>query len=336
MVTDATPTPVALIPADIASPDGALSLDVATFLADPLLHGAWLWQANCVRCHGEYGADRVGEVLKPKALRDKITGADKQGCATAWALTKGGPLSLAEIKDLVAYIGAWEEAGAPPDLAPLLPIPAPTSRPTPTPVTTRQATVVTPIPSHDPGLVAALQESPVYEGAWLYAENCVICHLGYSSARQAALNDDATILDLVTHGKPATSMPAFGMLVGGQLRRAQIDSIIAYMRAWEDFGREPELPQEIAAELARRTTIAASLPTVAGAPASLAPPAAPRVVASAIAPPAPSRSAGADPGLWRIFLMLAAIGATTGVGIFAFAVVCTAIVPPKRPPDDRG
>lgn len=326
--TPSAPTPTAPAPTP----------DFGAFFNDPVLHGAWLWQANCVRCHGDYADDRVGEDLKPKELQGKISGADRNGCDVDWAITKGGPLAIAEIKDIGAYIAAWEDHGRAPDLAPLLPIPAPTARPTPTSNATPQAIVATVTPSVDTAIAALLKQDPVYEGAWLYAENCVVCHLSYESARQAALNDDATVHGLITNGKMGTSMPAFGLLVGGTLRRAQIDAIVTYMRTWENLGGPPELPGPIAEEMAKRTSIALAMPTLVGAPPSFAPtpvpaPASAQTVSSA----APNPGERADSGLWGIFVLLSAMGALMGAGLFVGAMVCTAILPPKRPPiDPRG
>ncbi len=323
--TATAPAPTATAPAATAT---AQTIDVAVFMADPVLHGAWLWQANCVRCHGQYGDERVGDGLKKKELVDKIADGGRESCAVAWSITNGGPLSIAEIKDIAAYIGAWEEVRTEPNLAPLLPIPQPTARPAPTMAATPARVLPTATPSINADIAAALALSPVYEGAWLYAQNCVICHLGYESARQSSTLDDEQVRALITNGKVASIMPKFGLLNGGNLRRAQVDAIVAYMRTWEELGGAPELPPIIAAELAQRTQIALAMPTMVGAPPAftVAPAPARAVQAQSVG----SAGSAQYDGLWDIFMLLTAMAVVGGAGLFLAAVACTAINPPKR------
>jgi mono/diheme cytochrome c family protein len=317
----------AVATAEESIPAPTPTIDLGAVFVEPVLHGAWLWQANCVRCHGAYGEDRVGEELKQKDLSDKISGADSPGCSIDWALARGGPLTIAEIRDIAAYIEVWEEGGREPDLAPLLPVPPPTLRPTATLDATSEPPQATPTPAIDPAIAALLAESPIYAGAWLYAENCVICHLGYERARQSSTLDDATVRSAIANGKVATIMPKFGILNGGNLRSAQVDAIVTYMRTWENLGREPDLPAPIAEHLAQRATIAEALPTMVGAPLSFAPTATP----TAAALQANTSRTGASNDQLRVFLMLTAMGLVAGAGLFVGAVACTAIHPPKPP-----
>jgi mono/diheme cytochrome c family protein len=303
--TATAPAPTATAPAATAT---AQTIDVAVFMADPVLHGAWLWQANCVRCHGQYGDERVGDGLKKKELVDKIADGGRESCAVAWSITNGGPLSIAEIKDIAAYIGAWEEVRTEPNLAPLLPIPQPTARPAPTMAATPARVLPTATPSINADIAAALALSPVYE-----------------SARQSSTLDDEQVRALITNGKVASIMPKFGLLNGGNLRRAQVDAIVAYMRTWEELGGAPELPPIIAAELAQRTQIALAMPTMVGAPPAF-------TVAPAPARAVQAQSVGSAQydGLWDIFMLLTAMAVVGGAGLFLAAVACTAINPPKR------
>ena len=320
-------TPAATISA--ASVASTPTLYLSQLFSEPVMHGAWLWQANCVRCHGQYGEDRVGAELKNKELQDKISGSDRKGCSLSWSITRGGPLSIAEIRNIVAYVKAWEKKGAEPSLAPMLPIPAHTRRPTLTSTATPEIASATPAPTIDPALAALLAQDPVYEGAWLYAENCVICHLGYDRARQASTVDDETMRGLITNGKVASPMPRFGILNGGNLKRAQVNAIVVYMRTWEELGRNPDLPAPIAQHLAERTTIALTMPTPVGVPPAYA---SASVTSQAVASRAatPTTRAGSGDGLWAIFVLLSAIGVVGGAGLFLGAVACTAIHPPKR------
>ena len=74
----------------------------------------------------------------------------------------------------------------------------------------------------------------------LYGSNCAGCHgangqngsaMNLANPTYQALVDDATLRDTISNGENGTLMPAFGAKRGGTLTEAQIDAIVAGMRA---------------------------------------------------------------------------------------------------------
>ena len=76
-------------------------------------------------------------------------------------------------------------------------------------------------------------------GAELYAQNCTWCHgtEGQGARRFPALNvqsfltdtSDPAMAQIITHGVPGTSMPAWG----DRLTDVQIQAIVGFIRSWE-------------------------------------------------------------------------------------------------------
>ncbi len=209
---------------------------------DPLVLGAWLWEGNCVRCHGPYKRERVGKDTRAEELEAAI---EDDGCKISWGREHGGPLKSREIKAVAAYILAWEEAGGPPDLPELPPQPTPTPSPTPT-LSTGPAATPTPTPAPDPmtdrvRLIVAASE--VAWGAWLYTQNCYRCHLGYEEARQGASLSLDRVKDAIENGKIGTQMDPFSRKKGGQLKSREIEAIVLYIQAWEMLDAQPALAE---------------------------------------------------------------------------------------------
>ena len=82
----------------------------------------------------------------------------------------------------------------------------------------------------------------------LFSQNCAGCHglegkggaaIALSNPEYLALADDATILQVVSHGRPGTSMPAFAKSAGGMLTDKQVSVIVAGMR--ENWGHATTL-----------------------------------------------------------------------------------------------
>ena len=74
----------------------------------------------------------------------------------------------------------------------------------------------------------------------LYGSNCAGCHgangqngsaMNLANPTYQALVDDATIREIISNGEAGTLMPAFNKKQGGQLTDAQIDAVVAGMRA---------------------------------------------------------------------------------------------------------
>jgi cytochrome c oxidase cbb3-type subunit III len=73
----------------------------------------------------------------------------------------------------------------------------------------------------------------------LFSKNCTGCHgvegkgsvaIALSNPEYLALADDATILQVVSHGRPGTPMPAFAKTAGGMLTDKQVSVIVAGIR----------------------------------------------------------------------------------------------------------
>ncbi len=236
---------VLAMPADVRAQDAPADL-----LADPVVRGAWLYEGNCVRCHGAYAEARLGEDKTSKTIKAEISGEDRQGCNINWSISRGGSLSVKEIGALVSFIEAWEEQGG--DLMlPLLP-PQPTPTPAPTPTSTvaasgdaailATAAPPTPLP---PDLMLALDSNPIARGAWLYAQNCFRCHQDYAIGRMGIGLDRDRIERTIQGGKTGSNMPAFAINQGGTLRATEIKLIVTYIEAFERLGAAPALPDAV-------------------------------------------------------------------------------------------
>jgi mono/diheme cytochrome c family protein len=83
----------------------------------------------------------------------------------------------------------------------------------------------------------------------LYAANCAGCHgargqggaaLGLASPGYLAIVPDAAIRQVIASGRPRTAMPAFAQSAGGMLTDAQVDALVAGIRAWAPAGVQPD------------------------------------------------------------------------------------------------
>lgn len=317
-------------------PAQAQSQPVDAVLEDPVTMGAWLYGGNCSRCHGPYGDDRFAKGLTAKELKEKIAGSKRSTCTIQWALAKGGPLASKQIDAVVAYLSAWEKAGAAPALPPLPPYPTATPQPTPTaapdttPAPTTQAVAalggeLAANSISDPILQETLAQSPVYAGAYLYSQNCYRCHFNYDRARMGSTLTMEVIQKTITNGKAATSMPAFGFTNGGPLKRRDIDAVVAFISAWETAGAPPPLPDHLAAEINRiAPPVAASVTSPASAEAAALAAAA---AAPAAVPAAPQRERGnvetnrATISLWLHNGLVLGLYCTLGVPVLFVLVI---------------
>jgi cytochrome c oxidase cbb3-type subunit 3 len=75
----------------------------------------------------------------------------------------------------------------------------------------------------------------------LYAENCAGCHgtegrgsaaLGLSNPVYLAIADDATLRQVITHGRRGTAMSAFARSAGGMLTDRQVEVLVTGIRGW--------------------------------------------------------------------------------------------------------
>lgn len=215
--------------------------------ADPVVYGAWLYEGNCVRCHGAYERERIGRAKTREVLTREI---EADGCEVRWGRRYGGPMTSKEIRALVAYIMAWEEQGASPITGPLPP------QPTATPTPTRLAAQAQPTPTSTAAFARVMMDARIKHiaqgnalayGAWLYTQYCHRCHQSYGETRQGRGKREADLLHVIQNGKTSTQMKPFARTKGGPLNNREIAAIVFYIMAWERLGSQPALPAEVLA-----------------------------------------------------------------------------------------
>jgi cbb3-type cytochrome c oxidase subunit III len=172
--------------------------------------GQALFKKNCTLCHGDNGEGTEGR----PALNDKSflasandetifsvvsSGIPNTGMP-AWNQAHGGPMTDEDVRQVVAFLRAWEPAA--PD---------------------RKAIPLVGNPSR---------------GKTLFSNVCAACHgsEGAGTARAPMLNDpakltqfdDAWYQNTITKGRPAQGMPTWGTV----LSPVQIADVIAYIDTW--------------------------------------------------------------------------------------------------------
>lgn len=202
---------------------------------DAVHHGAWLYEGNCVNCHGIYGKARVGEDYDgDEELAEAIVVG---GCKHSWGRRAGGPLGREEIEALVRYISLWESLGKEPELPPLPPQPKTREiKKDKSPEQQKTELETTDKDPLSPPLRQLVEDNPIARGAWLYTGNCYRCHLGYDQARMGKGQEPDTVARIIREGKTSTQMTPFSQLLGGNLRNSEILTITDYIMAWERAG----------------------------------------------------------------------------------------------------
>ena len=188
-----------------------LEADAADDLQAAQTAGGRLFNEQCVACHGDHGQGGVGPALNSRAL---LTSASDEllfnlirtgvpgTSMPAWGQVFGGPLTDEEIRQVVAYLRAWE-AGAP----------------------------------YPDELAAAPDPS---RGALIFDSTCIVCHgrEGSGTDRAPALNDPE-LLDTfdnewfrqtIAQGRPSKGMPTWGTVLSPE----QIDDIVALLALWRE------------------------------------------------------------------------------------------------------
>lgn len=187
--------------------------------------GRQLFLQNCAVCHGENAQGRVGARLAKDfpgirvdaSLNATISNGVQGSVMPAWSQAKGGPLSDAQINDLVAYIQSLGHQASP----------APTNALTPT--------AALPLPSP----VATFPAGDAQRGATLFAQNCVVCHgdrgqgrIGATLAKDWSGIQPTTFIEAtIARGVPNSKMPAWGAAYGGPLNPQEIADIATYVRS---------------------------------------------------------------------------------------------------------
>jgi mono/diheme cytochrome c family protein len=225
----------------IVAPPNPLAAAGKEVLEDPVVFGAWLFKAHCVRCHGDYGEERLaGEFEDDGELRNAF---ERDRCRIKWGRRSGGKLGRKQSQALVRFMRAYEDGDGPPDLPELPPLPTADLPPAPNPAVKKGSSLAAPGDDVDPILKGLLAINSIARGAWLYTQNCYRCHLDYKKARSGRGFTEETVRKTVTNGKTSTQMTAFSRMLGGKLSNAEISAIVAYIMVFERLGASPALAQ---------------------------------------------------------------------------------------------
>jgi len=108
------------------------------------------------------------------------------------------------------------------------------------------------------------------EGAYIYAQNCAVCHGPNGEGRAGAtlakdwpsIRPDLTVTTIIENGVPGSLMPAWSQAKGGPLSSEQIDSLVYYILSWQTGGAGLVTP----APTATRRPPIVPIPAVEGDP----------------------------------------------------------------------
>lgn len=182
-----------------------------SFADERVNRGRTIYVNQCVSCHGAQGEGGVGFVLNDRDLLKNtldsvffsiIRSGVPNTQMPAWSVDYGGPLTDEDVKDVVAFIRAWEPT------APVI-----------------EPVVFEPHPGR---------------GALLFASTCSLCHgeNGVGSDKAPAINDPVRLASLeddwyrevIKNGRPAKGMPTWGTVLSPN----QIEDIVALIGAWRE------------------------------------------------------------------------------------------------------
>lgn len=187
-----------------------------------LTRGRTLYVDNCTSCHGTRGEGGLGKPLNSKALLatasdevliETIKAGRPNTTMPAWSQGNGGPLTDEDIRQIVAFLRAWE--------------------PTAPEIKTEF------VPS-------------AARGATLFSSTCEICHgVDGKGGTAPSLNDlnrlkslnDDWYSQTIANGRPAKGMPTWGTVLSPN----QIQDLVALMGAWRKG--EKVLPDTTVADL---------------------------------------------------------------------------------------
>ena len=192
--------------------------------------GKQLYVQNCAVCHGDNAEGRVGARLAKDfpgirveaTIKETISNGVQGSVMPAWAQAKGGPLTDAQIDDLVAFIRSLGHVAPP--------------------VPTGQAAATVAPPAASP--VATFPLGNATRGAAVFNQNCVVCHgergegrIGATLAKDwPGLKPEALIDATTARGVPGSKMPAWAKANGGPLTDQEIADAAAYIRTLKQPG----------------------------------------------------------------------------------------------------
>lgn len=228
--------------------------------AAQVTRGAKLYSDNCTTCHGDNGEGDKGPALNSKSFLKSaddstifsLISSGVPGTAMpTWAQAHGGPFTDEQVRDLVSFIRHWEPTA--PDTANVQPTP------------------------------------DIAQGQLIFSSICYACHgdNGQGTKNAPALNsqdllsqfDDNWFRQTVANGRPAKGMPTWGAV----LSPAQINNVVAYIRAWQTAPSTTIVTPTGAAQVTAQPTptVVALAPTPTTAAVVLAPTTAPATQAAA-------------------------------------------------------
>ncbi len=201
--------------------------------SNPVARGAWLYTANCYRCHLSYASSRMGRNMQPAQLRKIIEMGKTSTQMTGFSLLAGGRLKNSDIDSVTRYIETWEQVDAPLAIAPELLVP----------------------PAVDPSALrpTGLPRFPKVagdpsRGGTVFAALCSRCH---GADRQGlvgrrllppwpSLRPDLLLKSSIKSGVPGSLMRNFG--TSGTLSPKEVDDLVSFLL--NDTGR-PSITQTI-------------------------------------------------------------------------------------------
>jgi mono/diheme cytochrome c family protein len=188
---------------------GRLTEASAAFTGERVQRGRGIYNEQCVACHGGQGEGGIGPALNNRTVLKNtldtvffsvIRSGVPNTQMPAWSVDFGGPLTDEDVRDVVAFVRAWE-----PNAPEVLPV------------------VFTPDPAR---------------GALLFSSTCAICHgeNGAGTEKAPTINDTQRLASfdddwyrgVIRNGRPAKGMPTWGTVLSPN----QIEDLIAMVDAW--------------------------------------------------------------------------------------------------------
>jgi mono/diheme cytochrome c family protein len=186
-----------------------LALAAEELTSESIQRGGEIYQSQCSACHGSQGEGGIGPALNNRAvlkntldsvffsvIRSGVPGTQMP----AWSVDYGGPLTDEGVREVVAFMRAWEPTA--PEIQPVVFMP-------------------------DAG-----------RGAVLFSSTCAICHgeSGAGTEHAPRLNDPQRLAALsdewyravIRNGRPAKGMPTWGTVLSPN----QIEDIVTLIAAW--------------------------------------------------------------------------------------------------------
>lgn len=188
-----------------------LAMAQEVFINEREERGQIIYEEQCSSCHGALGEGGIGPALndreKLKSTHDDVIfSVVRSGVPgtvmPAWSIDFGGPLTDEDVRDVVAYVRAWE----------------PTA----------------------PVIEDVVFEPDAAQGALLFASTCAVCHGedGLGTDIAPAINDAERLGDfdddwyrgVIRNGRPARGMPTWGTV----LSPVQVEDLVALIASWRE------------------------------------------------------------------------------------------------------